>query len=65
MIRRFLPWSFLVLLALPIGSCGSSGQECDRCTSDTDCTSGLVCSSFSDGSHRCGSGQGETNCKVR
>jgi hypothetical protein len=24
-----------------------------------------VCSRFSDGSQRCGSGLGETNCKVR
>jgi hypothetical protein len=65
MIRRYWMWGLLLLLTVPIGSCGSSGQECDRCSSDTDCTAGLVCSSFSDGSRRCGSGLGETNCRVR
>ena len=65
MSKRCLAWGLLVLLALPIGSCGSSGQECDRCSTDSDCSAGLVCSRFSDGSQRCGSGLGETNCKVR
>jgi hypothetical protein len=65
MTKRGVLWGILLLLALPIGSCGSSGQECDRCTSDGDCSAGFVCSTFSDGSHRCGSGLGETNCKVR
>jgi hypothetical protein len=65
MVRRYWALGLLVMLALPIGSCGSSGEECDRCSSDQDCTAGLVCSSFSDGSSRCGSGTGETNCRVR
>jgi hypothetical protein len=63
--RRWLAGGLLLLLALPIGNCGSSGQECDRCSADSDCSSGLVCSTFSDGSRRCGSGLGETSCKVR
>ena len=65
MIRRYWAFGLLLMLALPIGSCGSSGEECDRCSSDGDCTAGLVCSTFSDGSQRCGSGTGETNCRVR
>jgi hypothetical protein len=55
----------LILLALPASSCHSSGEECDACSSDGDCKSGLVCSTFSDGSKHCGSGIGATNCKVR
>jgi hypothetical protein len=64
-IRRLMAWGLLLVLALPIGSCGTSGEECDRCSSDDDCTAGLACSSFSDGSRRCGSGLGETSCRVR
>jgi hypothetical protein len=55
----------LVLLALPASSCKSTGEECDSCSSDGDCKSGLVCSTFSDGSKHCGSGVGATNCRVR
>jgi hypothetical protein len=55
----------LVLLALPAASCRTSGDECDTCSSDSDCQSGLICSTFSDGSKRCGSGVGATNCRVR
>ena len=65
MVRRYWAFGLVLMLALPIGSCGSSGEECDRCSSDQDCTAGLVCSTFSDGSQRCGSGTGETNCRVR
>ena len=55
----------LVLLALPASSCKTTGDECDSCSSDGDCKSGLTCSTFSDGSKRCGSGIGATNCRVR
>ncbi len=55
----------LMLLAIPAGSCRSTGNECDSCSSDSDCKAGLVCSTFSDGSKRCGSGVGATNCRVR
>jgi len=65
MTRRIRVWGLLLALALPMGSCGSSGGECDSCSSDDDCTAGLACSSFSDGSRRCASGLGETSCKVR
>jgi hypothetical protein len=57
--------ALLVLLTLPLGSCGSSGDECDTCSSDDDCKSGLVCSKFSDGSQRCASGLGATSCRTR
>ncbi len=58
-------WSLLLLtLALLAGSC-SSGDECDTCTSDSDCKSGLFCVKFSDGSQRCGSGVGSTTCHTR
>lgn len=51
-------------LALPLATC-SKGSECDVCQSDTDCKDGFVCSHFSDGSNRCGSGLGATQCRVR
>jgi hypothetical protein len=54
----------LALLLVPLGAC-SSGQECDTCTTDDDCDAGRVCSKFSDGSQRCGSGTGDTECRVR
>jgi hypothetical protein len=60
--RRLLP--LVVLLALPIAGC-SSGDECDRCEADADCKAGLFCSTFDDGSRRCGSGTGTTTCRVR
>jgi hypothetical protein len=62
--QRIATWGLMALLALPMGSCGSSGEECDRCSSDDDCTGGLVCSTFDDGSKRCGTGMG-TTCRVR
>ena len=52
-----------VLALLPIVSC-TRGNECDRCETDDDCQDGLVCSEFSDGSMRCGTG-GATTCRVR
>jgi hypothetical protein len=52
----------LALVALPLAGCGS---ECDTCSSDADCEAGLVCSKFSDGSQRCGSGVGASTCRVR
>ncbi len=65
MKRTRLALGLLVLLTLPLGSCGSSGDECDKCSSDDDCKSGLVCSKFSDGSQRCGTGVGATSCRTR
>jgi hypothetical protein len=64
MRKRIRTWALLLALVLPMSSCGSDGEECDTCSSDDDCTGGLVCSSFSDGSKRCGTGMG-TSCKVR
>jgi hypothetical protein len=59
-------WVFLLLLlvALPMAGC-NSGDECDTCSTDEDCEAGFVCSTFSDGSQRCGSGLGASTCKVR
>ena len=54
----------VILTCLPLFGCDNGG-ECDECSSDQDCKSGFVCSSFSDGSRRCGSGAGATTCKVR
>jgi hypothetical protein len=59
-----LRWALLVLLvAFPTVGC-SSGGECDTCSVDADCSGGLVCVNFSDGSRRCGSGTGTTQCRV-
>ena len=58
-------WLLVLVLALmPIVSC-TKGNECDTCTTDADCQEGFLCSDFSDGSQRCGSGVGGTNCRVR
>jgi hypothetical protein len=67
-MNRFPPLAglaLLLLLALPFAGCGSTGDECDSCSSDDDCKAGLVCSTFGDGSRRCGSGVGDTSCRVR
>jgi hypothetical protein len=64
MRKRIRTWGLLLALALPMSSCGSDGDECERCSSDDDCAAGFVCSSFSDGSKRCGTGMG-TSCRVR
>jgi hypothetical protein len=53
----------LMLCALSLWGC-SSGDECDKCSSDEDCEQGLVCTEFSDGSKRCGSGDGVTTCRT-
>jgi hypothetical protein len=58
--RKILAVAFC---ALCMWAC-SNGGECDRCSSDDDCKSGLVCSEFSDGSKRCGSGEGVTTCRT-
>jgi len=61
---RMAELALLLLLALAVAGSGSSGEECDSCSSDDDCKAGLVCSTFDDGSQRCGTGLG-TSCPVR
>jgi hypothetical protein len=63
-MRRSRFFLLLAFAALPVLGC-SSGDECDTCTDDTDCKDGFVCSTFEDGSARCGSGLGVTTCRVR
>ena len=57
----------VVLFSFPlIGSCASTGDECDVCSADADCKTGLVCASFSgESTKRCASGTGSTTCRVR
>jgi hypothetical protein len=52
------------LLAFALVGC-NSGDECDTCSTDLDCEAGFFCSTFSDDSRRCGSGEGATSCSVR
>ena len=59
--RRLL--LILLMAALPVVGCGS-GDECDTCTEDSDCEGGLLCTTFNDGSRRCGSGVGATSCRT-
>jgi hypothetical protein len=69
---RLVRWSLLIALlasAVPMSGC-SKGNECDSCSSDSDCQSGLYCRNFLDDNgnvvgKRCGSGQGLTTCRVR
>jgi len=60
-IPRFV---LVILTCLPLLAC-SSGDECGECSTDQDCNAGFVCSTFSDGSRRCGSGVGASTCRVR
>lgn len=60
---RFRWLAVAVLALLPIVSC-TKGNDCDTCSSDSDCNEGFVCSTFDDGSRRCGSGRGDTTCRV-
>jgi hypothetical protein len=63
-MRRRAALLMLLLVVLPWLGC-SGGKECDRCSSDSDCKSGFVCTTFSDNSKRCGTGVGATTCRVR
>jgi hypothetical protein len=59
-------WLLAAVLALmPLVSC-TRGQVCDRCETDEDCqdANAPVCTTFSDGSQRCGSGVGASTCRV-
>jgi hypothetical protein len=60
-LSRFV---LVILTCLPLLGC-DNGSECDKCSTDGDCKAGLVCSSFSDGSRRCGTGTGASTCRVR
>jgi hypothetical protein len=62
--RRLI--AIVVALFPLIGSCASTGDECDVCTADIDCKEGLVCWTFSgETTTRCASGLGTTVCRVR
>jgi hypothetical protein len=63
-MKRFRRLLLLSLFVLPLVSC-TKGNECDQCQEDADCKEGFLCTSFSDGSKRCGSGLGATTCRVR
>lgn len=63
-MRRTRWLLLLALVVIPLSAC-TQGDECDRCETDSDCKDGFVCSAFSDGSKRCGSGVGATTCRVR
>ena len=63
-MTRYRWLAVAVLALLPLVGC-TKGNECDTCSSDTDCKDGLVCSTFDDGSRRCGTGTGATQCRVR
>jgi hypothetical protein len=64
-VRFLSALGLLVLMVLSVAGCSNNGGECDTCSMDTDCNSGFVCSTFSDGSKRCGSGTGASQCRVR
>ena len=62
-MRRRRVFLILLLAALPVLGC-SSGEECDTCSEDADCQEGFLCTTFSDGSRRGGSGVGATTCRT-
>jgi len=55
------------VLSFPlIGSCSSSGDECDVCETSDDCKEDLVCANFAgETTKRCATGLGNTVCRVR
>jgi hypothetical protein len=59
--RRLLAVAFL---GLTLVSC-TKKDECEVCSSDDSCKPGFVCSTFDDGSRRCGQGTGATSCPTR
>ena len=63
-MRRFNALLLVALLSVFVAAC-TKGDECDRCSQDTDCKGGFVCTTFSDGSTRCGTGTGASTCRVR
>ena len=44
--------------------CLQRGQECDLCRTNADCVPAFVCAEFNDGSLRCASGVGATQCRT-
>jgi hypothetical protein len=68
MFRRRWPL-ILVLALMPWAGC-TNGGECDRCDSDDDCKTDLICVTFRDAQgnplaeKRCGSGDGATQCRT-
>ena len=54
----------MLLVALAIAAC-TQKDECEACSSDSDCRPGFVCSNFDDGGRRCASGTGATGCATR
>jgi hypothetical protein len=61
-MARFRWLVFVILVLAPVMT--GCTKECDKCSSDSDCSDGLVCSTFNDGSKRCGTGTGATTCRV-
>jgi hypothetical protein len=45
-----------VIVSPWLAACGSKGDKCDTCSSDSDCDQGkgYVCESYADGKSRCG-----------
>ena len=62
-LSRALLLLMLALLALPVSAC-KKGDECSKCSQDSDCSAGLLCTNFSDNVKRCGSGLGASTCRV-
>jgi hypothetical protein len=52
----------VLALTIVLTGCVNTSDKCSLCDTDTDCDAPLVCSRFSDGSHRCGYGDGSTTC---
>jgi hypothetical protein len=66
-MARSLRLGVLLVAVLATLACSTQGEECDPCTADADCSGGYVCSAFSDGVQRCGTGNtaSPTSCRVQ
>jgi len=69
-MARWLLLVGVLAFAVSSGAC-SQGDECDKCSTDSDCDAGLYCRNFEDEDTGelvgkfCGSGQGSTTCRIR
>jgi len=51
--------AFVISTMLVVASCVEEGDQCSKCTSDSDCNYGLKCFMFTNGTHKCAENAGD------